>query len=173
MKKLFFLALLGVLCMPLHAQDFRGVTWGMTVDEVKQIEPGKVLDENENMFVYAVTIAGKEAFLFYKHMNDRVIGGGYSFQEKYADKNAYISDYEDLKNQLIGEYGGPNSDEVIWKNNLYREDLDKHGAAVGKGYLVYWADWNAGNTRIELALHGNNDLHVLAMKYNSMLSEEK
>ena len=173
MKKLLLLVLLTVLCVPLRAQDFRDVTWGMTVNEVKQIEPGKVLDENENMFVYAVELAGKDALLFYKHHNGRVVGGGYSFQARHADKNAYISDYEDLKNQLIIEYGGPTSDEVIWKNDRYRDDLDNYGAAVGKGYLVYWSDWEAGNTRIELALHGNNDLHVLAMKYNSTMQGEK
>ena len=167
MKKLFTIAILGMLSLPLHAQDFRAITWGMSVDQVKQIEEGDVLDENENMFVYAVEIAGLDAFLFYKHVDNRVVGGGYSFRGKYDDKNAYIANYEDLKNLLIDEYGGPVSDEVLWKNDFYKDDLDNHGNAVGKGYLVYWADWNAGDTRIELALHGNNDLHVLAMNYAS------
>lgn len=152
----------------LQAQDFREIAWGMTVEEVKAIENAEVLDENASMFVYAVDVAGREALLFYKHIDNIVTGGGYSFQVEHDDKNGYIDDYETLKAQLTEEYGWPISDEVVWKNDLYRQDLDQHGLAVGMGYLIFWADWDAGDTRIELALHGNNDLHVLAMNYASI-----
>lgn len=150
------------------AQDFREIAWGMTVDEVKAIENAEVLDENASMFVYAVEVAGREALLFYKHVDNKVIRGGYSFQVEHDDKNAYINDYEALKAQLTEEHGWPISDEVVWKNDVYRQDLDQHGLAVGMGYLIFWSDWDAGDTRIELALHGNNDLHVLAMNYASI-----
>lgn len=167
-----FIVLFVFTVQSLQAQDFRQINWGMSVEEVKDIEGLKVLDENENMFVYAVKIADREAFLFYKHVNNEVVQGGYSFQQRYDDKNDYISDYEELKHKLTEEYGGPVIDEVLWKNDKYREDLDSHGLAVGMGYLIYWADWDAGDTKIELALHGNNDLHVLAMNYASATYEK-
>lgn len=165
---LLFLLLACCHATLLPAQDFRNITWGMTVDEVKAIEDADVLDENASMFVYAVEVAGREALLFYKHVDNKVVRGGYSFQVKHDDKNAYIDDYEVLKAQLTEEFGGPVSDEVVWKNDLYRQDVDQHGLAVGMGYLILWADWDNGDTRIELALHGNNDLHVLAMNYASI-----
>ncbi len=157
-----------VLMPDVLAQDFRQITWGMTVDEVKEVEEGTVLDENENMFVYAVNIAGHNALLFYKHINNRVLGGGYSFQAHHENKNEYITDYQELKEFLIDQYGSPDSDEVMWKNNVYKDRAADHGKAVGQGYLIYWADWDAGNTKIELALHGNNSLHVLAVNYASV-----
>ena len=173
MKTFLLVFLLALLCTErLQGQDFRDITWGMTVEQVKALEGLRVLDENESMFVYAVEVAGRDALLFYKHADGKVFRGGYSFQVKHDDKNGYIDDYEALKAQLTEEYGWPISDEVVWKNDLYRQDLDQHGLAVGMGYLIYWADWSAGDTRIELALHGNNDLHVLAMNYASVTHSE-
>ncbi|MFK7844001.1 MAG: hypothetical protein AB8G77_01780 [Rhodothermales bacterium] len=167
-----FVVMLFATVNPVHGQDFREMTWGMTVDEVKEIEGMKVLDENENMFVYAVKIADREAILFYKHDNNKVVEGGYSFQQHYDDKNDYVNEYEALKKELTAEFGGPTIDEMLWKNDLYREDQDSLGLAVGMGYLIYWADWEAGDTIIELALHGNNNLHVLAMNYASATYEK-
>lgn len=164
--------LIGISIVPARAQDFRGINWGMSVEQVKSIETGVVLDENENMFVYAVEVAGRDALLFYRHVNSVVVGGGYSFQAQHINKNEYINDYEALKQLLTAEYGGPETEEVFWKNDRYRNEEELHGREVGMGHLVYWADWDAGNTKIELALHGNNNLHVLAMNYASVAHAE-
>lgn len=167
MKKVFLVAIFFLLTVSARAQDFREISWGMTVEKVKEIEDGKILDENASMFVYAVNLAGHDALLFYRHKNNLVYGGGYSFQARHSDENEYITDYQELKALLIDQYGAPDSDEMLWKNDLYKDDLAHRGRAVGQGDLVYWADWDAGNTKIELALHGKNDLHVLAMNYAS------
>ncbi len=167
MKNYVTILLFFVFASPSSAQDFRKISWGMSVEQVKEIEGKELLDENEHLFVYKVSVEGMDALLFYKHESNKVIRGGYAFQNNYINKNAYIEDFQALKDLLTDQYGGPVNDEVLWKNPKYSVDVDSYGLAVGEGNLVYLAGWDAGTTKIELALHGNNSRHFLAMNYAS------
>jgi hypothetical protein len=95
--------------------------------------------------------------------------------EQYTNKNSYIDDYMKLKEILIDKYGEPddkwwlnNSDynEIVWLNDLYKDDPEHWGLAISMGYLGYQNCWTINGTSIALKLSGNNYKIDLGIVYN-------
>jgi hypothetical protein len=145
---------------------FRKVTWGMTKHEVMATEPGSPAADTPELLGYSGKVAEFPVMILYRFSDDRLVGGGYSFQQEYINKNSYITDYESLKSTLIGLYGDPTEDQTVWKSDLFRKDPNNWGMAVSVGNLAYRSEWQAGATKIVLTLAGENfELELLMFFY--------
>ncbi len=70
--------------LPATEYDFRRVKWGMTKDDVKAAEPGKVQIDNKDGIAFDARVAGMEAYVFYYFLRDkRLHSAAYDFKETH------------------------------------------------------------------------------------------
>ena len=147
--------------------DFRKSVWGMTQGEVKKTEKAEIIDAEADTLCYQGEVAGLDCFVFYYFTDGKLSSSGYGVTEEHMNKNGYIDDYDKLKTLLSKKYGKPTDDDVIWKNDLYKDDYQDWGFAVSMGQLVYQSAWENEKTRILLYLRGDNFNVFLGIKYVS------
>jgi hypothetical protein len=107
----------------------------------------------------------------YYFVNNKLVQGRYTFSDEHTNKNAYIDDFNKVKDSLIGKYGKPTDDNMFWSNNLYKDDPAKWGMAVAAGHLGCQAKWTLNDTIIVLQLKGDNSNITHAVQYASSIKE--
>lgn len=156
---------------------FRKTKWGMTVSQVKSSETLTVSDyqheEGREGLMYKTTVINKSVLLFYLFVDNKLVNAMYSLQERHTNKNDYITDYEDFKDVLISKYGRPQTDEVLWKNDLFKnKGLFDNGTCISLGHLQYASVWETQDTRIVNRLYGENFNISCGVAYFSRELEE-
>jgi len=155
--------------------DFRKTVWGMTKETVKRTEKRTPVLDKENNLVYNDTIIDLNMGVFYYFVENKLVRSGYGVIEKHSNKNLYINDYKELKDVLLEKYGKPSdrwfgSDkykEIVWLNDLYKDDPSHWGFAISLGHLVYQSFWETDETEIALRLNGDNYEISLVISYFS------
>lgn len=147
--------------------SFRKTNWGMTKEQVKQSEELHVIEERSDILYYQTIISGLQTFLYYIFVHDRLVRSKYVFNETHSNNNAYIMDFENLKEALIKKYLQPKEDRKIWQDDLYKDEPDDWGSAIGRGDLSLYSLWSFGDTDIFLGLSGDNFEFNLVIEYSS------
>lgn len=136
---------------------FRGTVWGMTKDEVIEIE-GKKPDSTVDKHIFFKNLkvndlAVDALYMFDK--NGKLFNASYTFL--HDDGVTYVKrmmDYDKVKNTLQETYGVPTESVEEWvdENDLDRDDSDKYkyAKAVGDGRLNPSEIWEQNGTRITL-----------------------
>ncbi len=136
--------------------SFRKTTWGMSLEEVKASEDSAPTEEKPGVITYRGEFEGKPVIIGYVFDGDKLVKAGYFMQAAYEDPNSYISDYDKVKDFLIGLYGSPAQDEVLWAAGEETDDPDKFGEAACGGKLRYSTMWVDDRTVIKETLKGGN-----------------
>lgn len=152
--------------------DFRQTNWGMSKEEVKATEDKKPFSEDAtSLFYKEMEIIGRSFFCHYSFMQNKLYESSYSIGttlgEVHSNKNDYIDDYENLKELFTKKYGKPKREEVIWKNDLFKNKKQDWGTAISIGHLGYVATWETPTTEIGMVLAGNNYEIFLSVGYKS------
>lgn len=150
--------------IPISKTGFRQTLWGMNKGQVKKREAGKVYKEEKmtgamaglDILVYQENIAGLDCLIAYYFAENKLTRARYLFSSEHSNKNLFIQDYKNVQTQLSEKYGKPYRDDVIWSNDLYKDDLSEYGTAVSLGHLQYATEWKQPETYIQLTLHGDN-----------------
>lgn len=148
--------------------NFRNTVWGMTKDEVKQIETLELQYEEEPAIMYAATnIAGLSAIPCYFFDDvQKLYGGAYSFVLQHTSESLYIDDFYTV-GDLLDEKYGPGKYDYEWKDNQYKDDFYQWGYAISIGQLKMEAAWETPETNIFLELSGDNHQINLTLLYAS------
>lgn len=149
------------------SDDFRNTKWGISKKQVQKIESAQFIDGVTDMLLYKGKIANLECQIIYQFIEDTLYNGIYLIKEKHVNNNDYISDFKNLKNLLTEKYGKPEIDKMVWKGNLYKDDVANYGMAVISGELIYVATWKTESTNIRLMLYGDNFTPSLGVMYES------
>lgn len=147
--------------------DFRKVAWGMSKKQVKATESNMVVVDNDSVLAYTGRVSGKKALISYSFTNSKLVQAIYVFLTDHTNKNDYIVDYENVKETLTNKYGTPKSDDVDWRNDLYKSDDSEWGFAISLGHLNYRSNWETESSEITLLLTGENYKIQLITKYAS------
>jgi hypothetical protein len=164
--------------------NFRKTVWGMTKESVKHTEKRKPVFDRENDLVYNDTLMSLNMGVFYHFVENKLVSSGYGVIEKHSNKNLYINDYKELKNVLLEKYGDPSDrwfdgekyKEILWLNDLYKDNPSHWGFAISLGHLVYQSCWETDETEIVLKLNGDNyEIQLNLVYYSKKLKhlEEK
>lgn len=154
---------------PERNYDFRNTCWGMTLSEVEQAEGGEVIDRADDwLFFFSEDVAGMSAVIAYGFENGKLANGMYMFELDHDNADAYIKDFDELKEKLTGLYGEPPTDALLWNDDQYKEDVQNYGTAVAEGQLTYIAVWETEITRITLHLRGDNNDISLTLIYDQL-----
>jgi len=144
--------------------NFRVPVWGMTMDEIVNVEGTKPKNRTEDKINYETFIAGHGAFIDYKFDKGKLVRASLIFPEVKDDKNDYIREYREIKDKFSAQYGQPVIDS---SKNLTGEDIPnaKKGDAVCEGRLVYGAQWDLPGTTARLVLNSYKSQCMLVMMY--------
>jgi hypothetical protein len=147
-------------------KDYRNADWGMSRADVIHLE-GREPDQTRGDIIgYNATIAGLKVLAGYVFADDQLVRGKYVLLERHTNKNQYIADFEKLADLLSEKYG-ESKKEVYWKNNLYRDDADRHGMAISAGHVTVTHRWNTERTNIILGISGDNFEISVGLEYTS------
>lgn len=152
--------------------DFRKAHWGLGKARVKKIENEEIIQEDDNLIAYEGSVLGLDCYIVYIFAQNKLVRAKYVFINKHSNKNDFIDDYATIKNALIKKYDKPSADEVYWKNNLYKDDVEGWGMAVSAGHLVYYSSWESGSTQVFSSLTGENYDISLQIEYSSIKLKE-
>lgn len=146
--------------------DFRSAMWEDSKEVVKSHEVWVLEEEGENYLAYSGWLLGYKAVAIYSFATDKLIRGNYHLIKEHTNKNLYIDDYFEIQSELKAKYGRCKED-IIWKNDLYRDDRSEYGFAVSLGHLVYQSSWHDYSSDILLLLTGDNYEIELIIQYKS------
>jgi len=152
---------------PFHEYDFRKTNWGMSKEEVKLTEEGKPNYENDVALLYEVKIDKYDCVCIYYFLENKLYRSAYIFTEKHVNKNAYIEDYENLKELLTNKYGKATWENVNWIDDFYKDIKGNWGLAVARGDLEYIITWETSITMVQMRLTGDNYKINLIIAYYS------
>jgi len=153
--------------------DFRKTKWGMSQQEVTKSEPGQPIDGDSEALVFTDFLDGEHCYVLFRFENNRLIGGMYYFDIWHTNPNDYILDFKKFKGLLTKKYGSPVEDNVHWKDELFKEDDQSYGIAIGMGHLVYGAKWETPTTEITLTLYGENyKINLVAIYSSKTINED-
>jgi hypothetical protein len=147
--------------------DFRTAHWGDSKAAVKELEDAKLTAEAPDGLAYAGKVAGLDAGIVYQFVDDKLVAGGYVIEGKHANANIFIDECNELRALLREKYGKPTSDKMVWRDDLYKNDPSNWGIAVGSGRLSYFTEWQTPETKINLALSGDNFKINFVLRYGS------
>lgn len=155
--------------------SFRQAQWGMSKEEVKKTETGDILRDDETVLAYKDSVSGLDALVVYIFAGNRLVRAKYSFINKHANKNDFMTDFSSIADAMIAKYGKPKENRTIWKKELWRDNRDHWGMAISTGDLVFLKEWDAGDTEICHILSGDNfDIsHVVEYTSKSLKSLEE
>lgn len=150
-------------------KHFRNSSWGDSQESVLKSESLDLVKNlsNENMKSYLENIANIEMTLIYNFTQKKLTSGYYISKAEHSNKNSFINDFTKLKKILSNKYGKPTSDDILWYNDLYKDDYSGWGMAISIGHLKYKVEWETDDTNITLILNGDNYLIVNAITYIS------
>lgn len=147
--------------------DFRNIIWGMSQSEVKTAEKEAVFDfEMDNSLNYQTKIDNTEYSLVYLFVDDKLYAANY-IRIGVVNDDSYIHEYEKIKKIMSEKYGNPSEDNIIWKDELFKNDPNYYGIAVAMGHVVNFAKWDTPNTIIGMMLDGVNSQSTIVIGYTS------
>lgn len=156
---------------------FRNAVWGDDIETVKKYEEIQLIEEDGEL-LGETTVSGLDTYVIYSFDADgKLYNGGYMLKLKEGvGSGAYISDYNNLKDDLTTLYGEPVSDEIIPLEKQSTIDMAGAESALEYGWTVYRTIWNTGNTKIMLGMQGqeytiNTIIQYQDINYQEDLSE--
>lgn len=140
--------------------DFRKTNWGMSKEQVKEIEKSKLVEEDfgkEENLHYKGEVDGLDCEIYYYFMRDKLTGAAYSSWH-INNKDDCINNYKKLKEYLTKKYGKPVEDKTF-------EDFEKGEARTF---------WDIPITEINLMLSKsrNKNEFDLSIYYQSKEGKE-
>jgi len=147
------------------------VTWGMSRDGVMRAKgrPHAVEDAGAFAFLrYNRDVFGKRCLLVFVMANERLVSVRVNLLERYADKDRYVADYNQIRDYLNHRVGEPRFDNVIWKDRAYAERGEALGEAVTSGCLSLSSEWVTGDTGLRLSLTGEPGGILFAAEFNDI-----
>jgi hypothetical protein len=185
MKKLIIILSLIFLLHAIDAKesdtgstDFRKVNWGMSKAQIKLTETASPIrvEKKEQYLFYKTSIASLDTYLAYYFLKDSLVQAKYLINEEYSNENTYITDFKTLKSQLKLKYGIPDTDDTIWKNDVYKDVPSLWGAAIHLGHLIFSATWETDVTSITIMLDSyddtiRNQIEYISREYGYLIDE--
>jgi len=176
--------ILGLVCLfsiSIFAQEtkthFREAAWGMSQEQVKKIEKSDFIKKEYSkttgldILAYKGQAGNLECLIAYYFAENQMVEGRYVFTEEHMNNNLFIQDFNEVKNALKEKYGEPKEDEIIWRNDLYKDDSSGWGTALAVGHLVFQAVWKLSDTEITLQCYGDNFEVEHRLQYKSIIEK--
>ena len=139
-----------------NSSGFRGVSWGMSEEQVKATEENAPLEESNNVLYYSYTASGLNdtiGYFFYEHkLFMATYMYGYYFGQEAL--NTYIQTYKDLMSDMSEDYGEPLGD--IKYDNIHYDNLQDAFYFTIMRQTFVATEWETNKSHIILKAIGGN-----------------
>ncbi len=136
--------------------DVRKVNWGMDQSEVKNTETLELVLDDEETVAYKGKLNNQSCLIIYRFHNNVLVSMDYMFEHTYSDNGRFVNDFETLKGSLAKKYGKPSEDNRFFHSETYDDIISDWGMAISTGELSFFTTWISNQTKILLALYGDN-----------------
>jgi hypothetical protein len=153
--------------------QFRNLRWGFSRLEVEHAEKAlgkpKAIEAGTSSTIAfnQVQVAGRQAYLLCTFVFNKLARGVYVFKEQPADDQDWFSETKQLVDAISEKYGRPQRQEVVWAEDLYRNDQRYWGLALKRGHVQFENTWELPETVIRLKLAGTKYGISLSLTYES------
>ena len=130
--------------------------WGQGPERLKNVVAGPPEREEQDSLVYLRNLHDHGVLEGYEFRKGSLTRGQYVIIQRPLNAlNEFIGYFTAVKRALSTAYGEPESDRVVWDNDLYHPLPDYWGVAVMFGHLRYQATWETPEGTLTLDLSGN------------------
>jgi hypothetical protein len=158
-----------------QAADFGVANWGMTMEDVKQLETRSNLTpfSKNDYLIYSVKLPGIEsARIVYQFSNGQLVHGRFIFSPSNPlNVTMAVNHYQSIKTLMTRQYGPPNSDEMLTiDNTVFAPENTANELASNR--LILKSSWQSSTSTISHQLAWNNDKphHQLHYKPSATVS---
>lgn len=155
--------------------DFRTFNWGNTKEKVMNVEGEPQLHERMDdgsgeYIAYTTRAVDQNVILVYYFTNDnRLHSVVYLSNEKHADAENFIRDYNAFKSAMTRKYGQPQNHSEAWQNTVRKNTYEnRKGEALARGYLTFETRYETATTQILLDLKLVDGAPRLTVTYTSL-----
>jgi hypothetical protein len=156
-------------------RKFDEMEWGVSKKQVLESE-GKPVEQRRarglDIMKYEQKVINLDCSIEYLFSANRLSKTRFLFTNTYLDKNAYLGDYQTIKEALIQKFGKPLEENMSWQDPTYKEDFSNWGEAVSLGHLVMSSRWQTPQTNIQASLSGNDEDIALVVEYTALRLNE-
>jgi hypothetical protein len=156
-------------------RNFEEMQWGLSKKEVVELE-GKPVDQRKvkglDVMRYQQRVINLECAIDYFFAANKLSRTRFSFAGDYLDKNAYLQDYQTIKDALVQKFGRPLEEAMKWRDSSYKDDFAAWGEAVSLGHLELSSRWLTPQTEITASLTGTEEEILLTVEYAGLELKE-
>jgi len=156
-------------------RNFEEMQWGLSKKEVVELE-GKPADQRKvkglDVMRYQQRVINLDCAIDYFFAANKLSRTRFSFAGDYLDKNAYLQDYQKIKDALVQKFGRPLEEAMKWRDSSYKDDFSAWGEAVSLGHLEMSSRWLTSQTEITANLSGEEDEILLTVEYAGLRLKE-
>lgn len=152
--------------------DFRSLKWGMTKDEVKEVE-GTGYSEPKDYILYYTRVReeGYPADAEYRFSDDGLVQGEFFIFDNKNGSTVEYKDYEELVSSLKQRFGEPLTDEKTFLNSDdSTENEKKYIDLVMENKMIRRTKWilENKNTELRTVLHNRYGEICIGLQYKKI-----
>ena len=156
-------------------RTFEEMEWGLSKKDLVELE-GKPTDQRKvrelEVLRYQQVVINLNCAIDYFFAANKLSRTRFSFTGDYLDKNAYLQDYQNIKDALVQKFGRPLEEGMKWRDTSYKDDFGSWGEAVSLGHLELSSRWLTPQTEITANLSGIDDEILLTVEYSGLELKE-
>ena len=124
----------------LFAQDFRKMSFGQSIEELKETYPAtEFVEENAmeiDVFYHDDYVGGIKTTVAYLFVDNSLMAGGYSFDDKsYKSGDDRYKDYKTISGILNDKY--EMKENNTWHNDTYKDRPNYYDHSLTMGYVDF------------------------------------
>jgi len=150
------------------------IEWGQTESGILRVEGRPLSRESSGdmeFLSYHRDVSGKRCLITYVLVGQKLASLRLHLLERYANKDRYVADYNQVREFLNAKMGEPRYNNVVWKDRAYAERGEKLGEAVTTGTLSLSSEWAYQGTGLRLSLSAENSEILFAVEINDLKSK--
>lgn len=136
--------------------DVRRVSWGMSVRQVRNLEPGTPTVVEGVLVIYTTEVNDQPCTVSYLFHDEKLCMVFYQFSDLFAELPPYFDEVEKVRAELVQRHGDPEIDRWDWEDPMFAEDPALKGEALGLGLVRYELGWMTERSLVALRMSGGN-----------------
>lgn len=149
-------------------RKFEEMKWGSSKKQILEMEGRPLVQEKTkglDIMKYRQKLINLDCNISYVFSANKLTGTRFSFNTEYLDKNAYLEDYQKVKDALVQKFGRPVEEAMDWRDTTFKDEIGAWGEAISLGHLELSSRWLTAKTEIEAVLSGENEEIFLTVNY--------
>lgn len=156
-------------------RKFDEMKWGLSKKQILEMEGKPSAQRREkglDIMGYQQKLINLDCSIEYMFAANKLTRIRFFFLTEYVDKNAYLEDYQKIKDALVQRFGRPLEELMDWRDTTLKEESRSWGEAIRLGHLEMRSRWLTSQSEILALLRGGNEEISLTVEYAGLRLKE-